>query len=208
MPSFSTPIAVLLAMIALGPAVALAEPVCMADRSIGIPQDGEGVYINLVTGESAGSEGAVPGFDFDPYAQQTSEPPLQLRFYWGSASNGGAGVASSADTYAVLAEGDTIDAASTFTRMGASGDTSAWRSGIDSGYLGVRFTNEATTILSYGWIRLSTTAPLGFPATVIDWCYEDSGAGMTITPIPSDTVFCNGFDGESCSAIAAAAHAK
>jgi len=187
-------------LLSLLPSSALAAVVCMTDQNLAVPQDSEGVYINLVTGDNAGSESAVPGFDFDPYAAVSTNPTLQLKFYWGSASNNGAGVASAGDAYAVLAGGDVIDAGSPFTRAGFSGDTSAWQAGVE-GYLGMRFTNEATATLTYGWVRLSTTAPLGFPATVLDWCYEDSGAGITIPAAPDDDrVFCDGFDGLTCQA--------
>ena len=188
-----------LCVIALFAPMSLHAAIVCHEQELSVPQTGEGIYINFVTAQSGGSEGAVPGFDFNPYAQQSSTPPLQLRFYWGSPSTQGAGVASSGDRYAVLEAGDTIDASSLFTRMGAGGDTSAWQSGVDAGYLGVRFTNEATSLLSYGWVRLSTTAPLGFPASVIDWCYESSGAGITI-PAAADAIFCDGFDGTACPA--------
>lgn len=141
----------------------------------------------------------MPGFDFDPYAAQSSNPVNQLKFYWGSSSNGGAGVASSGDVYAVLAPGDTIGPAALFTRAGFTGDTSAWQAGVD-GYLGVRFTNETTAAINYGWVRLSTTAPLGFPATIVEWCYEDGGGDIVIASEPTDTIFCDGFDGLACPA--------
>ncbi|MFC4820433.1 hypothetical protein [Dokdonella ginsengisoli] len=176
-----------------------AAVVCSAQQDIDVPQDGEGVYLNFVTGVHAGSEGAVPGFDFDPYAAQSSNPANQLKFYWGSSANGGGGVASAGDVYAVLAPGDTIGAASLFTRAGFTGDTSAWQAGID-GYLGVRFTNEATTAINYGWVRLSTTAPLGFPATIVEWCYEDGGGDIEIAAEPADAIFCDGFDETACTA--------
>lgn len=73
--------------------------VCMAEQNILIPQDGEGAYINFVSGLHAGSQGAVPGFDFDPYASQASDPVNQLKFYWGSSSNNGAGAVTTGDTY-------------------------------------------------------------------------------------------------------------
>jgi hypothetical protein len=188
------------ALLLLLPSSVLAAAICSTAQNLAVPQDDEGVYINFVTGQNAGSEGAVPGFDFDPYAAVSTDPSLQLKFYWGSSSNNGAGVASAGDSYAVLAGGDRVDADSLFTRMGFSGDTSAWQAGVD-GYLGVRFTNEATAVLTYGWVHLATTAPVGFPATVLDWCYEDSGAGIAIPAAPdNDFVFCNGFDDSACPA--------
>ena len=182
---------------------AAAAIICSGPRDLAVPQDGEGIYINLVTGESGFSEGQVPGFDFDPYAQQTSTPPNQLRFYWGSASNGGAGVASSGDQYAVLAAGAEVGPDSSFTRAGAGGDTSLWQAGIAGGFLGARFQNENLGLLNYGWIRLNTSAPIGFPMAVLDWCYEDDGSAITIAPPVQNDIFCDGFDGGDgeCTAL-------
>ena len=174
---------------------AAASIICSGARDLAVPQDGEGLYINLVTGVSGFSEGQVPGFDFDPYAQQTSTPPNQLRFYWGAASNGGAGVASSGDQYAVLAAGAEVGPDSSFTRAGAGGDTSLWQAGIAGGFLGARFQNENLGLLNYGWIRLNTSAPIGFPMTVLDWCYEDDGSAITIAPPIENDIYCDGFDG-------------
>ena len=173
----------------------------MTDQNIAVPQDGEGAYINFVTGVHAGSEGAVPGFDFDPYAAQNSDPTNQLKFYWGGASNSGAGVVSAGDTYAVLAAGDSIGPTSTFSRAGFTGITTAWQAGVAAGYLGTRFTNEATSLLTYGWVHLTTNAPLGFPMTVLDWCYEDDGGAITIPRVETDRVFCDGFDDIACIGI-------
>jgi hypothetical protein len=165
-----------------------------------IPATGEGLYVNLVSGVSGGTEGQVPGFDFDPYAAQNSAPTGQLKFYWGPSSNSGAGVVSSGDTYAMLQPGDMIGPASSFSRAAFTGDTSAWLAGTTAGYLGMRFTNESSGGIDYGWLRLITTAPLGFPMTLLDWCYEDSGATITIVAALDDGIFCDGYDGLVCGA--------
>lgn len=175
---------------------------CMTEQNFAVPQDGEGAYINFVTGIHGGSEGAVPGFDFDPYASQTSDPANQLKFYWGSESNNGAGVVTTGDTYAVLAAGDVVGPASIFSRAGFTGVTTAWQVGVTAGYLGVRFTNEASNTLTYGWVHLTTNAPLGFPMTVLDWCYQDLGSAITIPQVGTDRIYCDGFDDVACAAIA------
>lgn len=182
----------------LAPRTVLASLACTPEQNLDVSPSGEGLYINLVTDDSGTAEGDVPGFDFNPYAAQTSDPPNQLKFYWGSPSYGGAGVATSGDVYAVLQAGATIGPDSLFTRAAFKGDTSAWQAGVSDGYLGARFTNEAAGILNYGWIRLASSAPRGFPLTVVDWCYEDSGAPITIEAPPADNVFCDGFDGVAC----------
>ena len=190
--------AVLAVALCLDADPALAAVVCSGAVDLPIPATGEGLYLNLVTGVSGTTEAQVPGFDFDPYAAQNSSG--QLRFYWGPSSNGGAGVVSGGDTYASLQAGDTIGPDSLFSRAAFSGDTSLWRAGISAGYLGARFTNESSTTVNYGWMRITTTAPLGFPMTVLDWCYEDSGAAITIIPAIEDGIFCDGYDALDCIA--------
>jgi hypothetical protein len=76
----------------------------------------------------------------------------------------------------VLHSGDTIGPAST---IGGSTIMTNWQGGVD-GYIGVVFYNETTSALNYGYVHLVTTGPLGFPAQVHDWAYDNSGAAITI----------------------------
>ena len=157
--------------------------------SFPVPATSEGLYVNLVNAVSGATESSVPGFDIDIYASANSVPSDQLKFYWGSAANGGAGVVSAGDTYAVLSGGQVIGPDSLFSRAAFTGDTTAWQAGA-SGYLGMRFLNESTGVINYGWLLLSTSAPLGFPATIGGWCYENGGGAITIS-VP---LFANGFE--------------
>lgn len=184
----------------LGADATPAAVVCSGAVDLPIPATGEGLYLNLVTGVSGTAEAQVPGFDFDPYAAQNSNPSGQLKFYWGPSANGGAGVVSGGDTYAALQPGDTIGSSSLFSRAAFTGDTTLWQAGIKAGYLGARFTNESSGTINYGWLRLTTTPPLGFPMTVLDWCYDDSGATITIVAAIDDGIFCDGYDGLDCVA--------
>lgn len=173
---------------------ASADEQCFFDRDLAVPQTTEGLYVNLVNAVSGQSEASVPGFDLDIYAAASTVPSDQLKFYWGPSSTGGAGVASVGDTYAVLADGAVIGPESLFTRAAFTGNTEAWQAGVD-GYLGLRFRDEASGDIRYGWLRLLTSAPLGFPALIDSWCYEDSGAAITISTPPSDVLFRDGFEG-------------
>ena len=50
-----------------------------------------------------------------------------------------------------------------------------WQTANTGKYLGVRFFNEATSSVNYGWIQLDTGAAGGFPATLIQYCYQNDG---------------------------------
>lgn len=182
---------ILLAVLFVLPCASHAAEIC-TNIDLPLPATTEGLYVDLVTGAHEESESAAPGFDIDIYAAASTTPSGQLKFYWGSAPTNGAGVAIEGDTYAVLGGGALIGPASLFTRQGFTGITTAWQAGT-TGYLGLRFRNEAAgNATHYGWLALTTTAPLGFPAHILGWCYEDSGA-LIVTPAP-DTFFANGFD--------------
>lgn len=170
---------------------AQAAAVCSSPVNLVVPATGEGLYVNFVTGGSGEAESQVPGFDLDIYAQQLSNPAGQLRFYWGASTTGGAGGATAGDTYVVLAPGDVVGTNRLFSRAGANGNTTAWQAGV-TGFLGVRFKNEGTGVINYGWVKLATTAPLGFPATIVEWCYDDTG-GPIATDLSGD-IFTDGFE--------------
>jgi hypothetical protein len=55
-------------------------------------------------------------------------------------------------------------------------------------FMGVEFPNASNTEL-FGWIRIIGGSTAGIPATIVDWAYEDSGAGILtgagIIPEPS-----------------------
>lgn len=86
------------------------------------------------------------------------------------------GVADETGTTKVLHSGDTIGPDSL---VGGSAIMTNWLAGAD-GYVGVVFYNETTSQLNYGYIHLVTTGPLGFPAQVLEWAYDNSGAAITI----------------------------
>lgn len=179
------------ALVAAAPAHAAV--VCFNQQDLNIPATTEGLYINFLTGVHAETEGGAPGFDFDPYASASTTPPDDLRFYWGAIATSNAGVASSGNTYAVLSPGSVISDDSLFTREGFLGITSAWTSGVTRGYLGMRFRNEATSTINYGWVQITTSAPRGFPMTVHGWCFENS-VNFIVIPSTPDPIFADDFE--------------
>ncbi len=174
-------------------ATAHANVICSSMTPLDVPATSEGLYLNLITGAWGVRESDVPGFDIDIYAAVSTNPTGQLKFYWGPASNSGGGVVSSGVRYAVLGSNVTVGADSAFTREGFTGDTSVWMAGT-TGYLGMRFRDETSASIVYGWLGLTTTAPLGFPATIEAWCYEDSGASIMTPDLRPDAIFAEGFE--------------
>jgi hypothetical protein len=86
------------------------------------------------------------------------------------------GVVSGGD-YTVLQPGATIGPASTFSNSATT--MTNWLGGAD-GYIGIAFLNEQTNALNYGYIHVTTTAPLGFPAQVLEYGFDSTGAAIRI----------------------------
>lgn len=153
--------------------------------NIAIPNTADGIYLNFVTGSIGTTGAAVTGYDWNPYGSGTSG----LLFFWGGAGSANAGVATTANgPYLVLATGSVVGPAATYSLAanGANNETAAFKAGVN-GYLGVRFLNEATSLTTYGYVHLQTTGALGFPATILDYSYETSGAAITVVPEPTTT---------------------
>src|SRR5690606_39478576 len=86
--------------------------------------------------------------------------------------------------YSVLQAGATVGPGSTWSRT--AGAMTSFRAGAD-GYLGFRYECAAGTC--YGYAHFPTTAATGYPATLVDYCHDTSGAGVTIAGGgPSHTV--------------------
>jgi hypothetical protein len=54
-----------------------------------------------------------------------------------------------------------------------------WQPGTD-GYIGIAFVNSQTGALNYGYIHMTTTGPKGFPAEVLEYGFDNTGAAITI----------------------------
>lgn len=145
-----------------------------------IPETTAGVYINVVTGVTGTAAAAVAGWDLNPYNTATG-----LGIYWapqGTAPVRNAAVGNTATgPITVLVPGASIGPTSTFTS--AIQAASSLRPTGDR-FFGFRFFNEATSTINFGYARITTTSPNGFPATLVSVVYEDSGAPITI-PLPA-----------------------
>lgn len=146
-----------------------------------IPNDVSGVYINLLTG--ATDTGAFSGWDFNPYLAGSG---TQLGFYWApspTGTSGGVATATTGGAYIDLAPGSTISAASIFARSILATTGSPFVA-TGTHTLGFRFYNENTAATNYGYLTMTNTATNGFPATILGWSYDDSGAAITVSAVP------------------------
>jgi len=148
---------------------------------IPVPNTFSGVYINLLTGANAISPAAVSGWDFGPWGSSST---LTFFFSGTPAASNGAVAATTTGPYLDLPLGSVISAASTFSASASNLQTGAFQS-TGTHTMGFRFFNESTAAINYGYLTMQSTGPLGFPATVTGWSFENSGAAITVVPEPS-----------------------
>jgi len=146
------------------------------DHAIAI--DREGTSVDWISGRVEDAE--FPGAHFNAY-----DNDAQLAFYWQGGAPDIAGVSSSASSsdFLVLRSGAVVGPASTWSTVHQPGPAQ-WGADVD-GYLGFRFNcsglpDPPASGLCYGYVHLRTAAPRGFPATIVDYAYDRTGAAITI----------------------------
>lgn len=146
---------------------------------INVPNSFDGIYVNLLTGGSAGLGSGIAGWDFNPYNSGTS-----LSFFWSATPGQSSGVAGTATgPYLDLAAGTTVSSASTFAQVTATTQTLAFQA-VGTHNLGFRFYNESTAAINYGFMSLTSGGATGFPLTINGWSFENTGAAITVSAVP------------------------
>jgi len=138
--------------------------------------DQAGSALDLATGNYHTWSAAVVD-NINPYDDGTG-----LQVYWyndvvPSAFRNRVGGVVQSGQYAVLQSGATIGPGSTFSN--SVSPMTSWWPGVD-GYIGIAFYNSQTHALNYGYIHMTTSAPVGFPAEVLDYGFDNTGAAITI----------------------------
>lgn len=145
---------------------------------IAVPNNNTGVYINFATGANGTTAGA--GWDFNPYSQMST-----LGFYWAGAGVSAAGLGT-LGSYADLLVGTVVSGATVFNADSSGAATSNLRATSGVHILGFRFQNEAAGgQVQYGYAFVQTTSGSGFPATILGWRFEDTGAPITVAGAPA-----------------------
>lgn len=176
---YASPAAAVIAasMLALASSSAMATIVCNTGTlPITVPQDGIGIYLNLLTG--AANPSAMAGWDFNPYDRGLPG----IGFWFDNDPNRGA--VSNGTAYTVLAAGAPIGPASTFSNTVADPIMNNWRVAQTGGYVGLRVFNETTSTMNFGWLQLDTGANAGFPATIRGYCFQNDGTAINAGTTP------------------------
>jgi hypothetical protein len=183
-----------------GTALTLSSPATIAAIvdsgvvNLPVPQTTAGLYINLVTGVLGFTAGAVPGWDFNPFGS------TNISFF--SSAGTGTQTVGAATTATALAPGATIGPGSTYANVGTTGTAATAFRNTGVAYVGFKFTNEATATVNYGYALMSTTTTSGYPAAVVRYVYDDTGAPITI-PITTGLFRAyldpSGSDGNPCT---------
>jgi len=165
-------------------ASSMAAVLC-SSAAVPVPANIDGVYLNLVTGATGTAGGSVTGWDINLY--QTGATALY--FFWPSAPANSFGGVSTGGVYDSLTAGAPVGAAQTYIVSSGGGGTGPyvnWQTTTaqTGRYLGVRFFNEATSAINYGWLQIDTGASNGFPATINQYCYDNTGATLNAGTTP------------------------
>jgi hypothetical protein len=147
------------------------------NTAIPVPATTAGVYINLLTGATGGAQFA--GWDFNPYLANGG---TQLGFYWAPSPAGGV-ASTTSGPYLDLAPSTVVGPASTYTRA-ILGTTGSPYLTTGTHILGFSFLNENTAATDYGYLTMSNTATNGFPANILGWSFDDTGAPITVAAVP------------------------
>jgi len=150
-----------------------------------VQDDGNGSSFNFATGSFHAYDGSATDDDINLYYLESggsTDPRPGMFVYWyGDAVPDGTTVGGVVDSggvdFAVLHSGDSIGPDSAIA--GTSQNMANWIGGAD-GYIGIAFYNESTSAVNYGYIHVTTTAPLGYPAQALEWAYDKTGAAITI----------------------------
>jgi hypothetical protein len=159
---------VLAAAAAVGGAIHSAQATIVYSGIVNIPIPGnvDGVYLNLTTGVSGATAAATPGWDINPYFGANT-------FF---AAAPGYGTVVSGASVANMSTGTVIDGTNA---TGTVGDGSLFPTSAPGGLYGFRFQDENNGgAVRYGWARIIRGATTTTAGTLVEYAYDDSGAGI------------------------------
>jgi hypothetical protein len=172
----------------VAPAVANADVIYSGVQNISVPATFNGIYLNMITGDTGGTPAATPGWDVNPWVTSAGTASAAWRFFPnGNGTNPDNGVLVSSGTAIInLALGTLIGPSGTYSISSASVPP------LGTSIFGIRLFNEATNTTHYGWIRmiLNGTGTAITPGTIVDWAFEstpNTAIAAGAIPEPSTT---------------------
>jgi hypothetical protein len=150
--------------------------------NITVPDNIDGIYMNVVNGAAVGNPPPA-GWDINPYSVGAPGTTFNL---WGPTANTWFAIGGATGDY-TLPTGTLISgAAALFFRPG--GTTSAQDDvtlNSTDNIFGFRFINEAMgNQVQFGWVRISFGANLG-TRSITEYAYDDTGAGVLAGVVPA-----------------------
>lgn len=152
--------------------------------NINIPSNIDGVYLNVITGQSGSSGSSAAGWDVNPYGG------TNLQFFAPTGGGYVRGLGSSSTLVDNLAFNTVIGAGQSFGSGTGGVETSgatAFNPNSTQNLVGFRFVNEATGATHYGWMRLQLWSGPGIqPRAIVEYAYESvAGASINAGVIPA-----------------------
>ena len=146
-----------------------------------VPNNIDGLYINVETQQTGSASSVVAGWDLNPYGTSTTA------MSWFGATGGGCvmglGQGGTSSAVASLSSGTLVDAASTYGGTASSTTAGGWLLNANN-YFGFRFL-AADGLTHYGYGVMAIGANMGTRTLVsIDW-ENVAGQGLTVgVPAP------------------------
>ena len=149
-----------------------------------VPNNIDGLYINVETQTTGSAAGVVAGWDLNPYGTSTTS------MSWFGATGGGCvtglGQGGTSVAVASLSSGTLVGAASTFANTASSVTAGGWVLNANN-FFGFRFVG-ADSLTRYGYGVMAIGANMG-TRTLVSLAYEsDAGVGIVI-PAPGAIAF-------------------
>ncbi len=160
-------------------APAHAELIYSGPVSITIPNNIDGIYLNVVTGVSGVSGGAVPGWDINPYSAAAGMFNL-----WGPTTTTWLSPSGVIGGPYPLATGAEVGSSGLYFRPGGGTNIAPQLTLNAPNYFGFRFTNEATGgATNYGWLEVTFGASAADRA-ITGWAYDNAGGAVFAGVVP------------------------
>jgi hypothetical protein len=151
--------------------------------NIAIPNDIQGVYMNLVTGVTGIFDTDVAGWDINPYTAGSSPNGFHLWSATTSTWFASSGVVGGPYPTAL---GTLVGPGGAFFRPGGGTNVGAQVTLNSANYFGLQFANEGTGANNFGWMEITFGATASERA-ITRYVYDNSGAAITIGAVPEPT---------------------